>query len=81
MHDHGKKMVKMKAAEGQRRVRNQPTRDICFHGSDKYTNDSHGTFLFVYFVFYLLLKCDLIEETLVSHSKCIDYQIGTNFQS
>ena len=78
MQDHGKEMVKMKAVEGQRRVRNQPTRDVCFHGSNKYTNGSHGTFLFVYFVFYLLLKCDLIEETLVAHRKCVDYQIGTH---
>ena len=41
----------MKAVEGQQRVRNQPTRYVCFHGSNKYTNGSHGTFLFVYFVY------------------------------
>ena len=34
--------------------------------------------VFVYFVFYLLLKCDLIEETLVAHRKCVDLQIGTH---
>ena len=34
----------MKAVEGKRRVRNQPTRDVCFHGSNKYTNGSHGIF-------------------------------------
>ena len=35
-------------------------------------------FVFVYFVFYLLLKCDLIEETLVAHRKGVDSPIGTN---
>ena len=78
MQDHGKEMVKMKAVEGQRRVRNQPTRDVCFHGFNKHTNTSHGTFLFVYFGFYLVLKSDLIEETLVANRKCVDYQIGTH---
>ena len=68
----------MKAVEGQIRVRNQPIRDVCFHGSNKYTNGSHGIFLFVYFVFYLLLKSDLIKETFVAHRKCVDYQIGTH---
>ena len=48
-----------------------------FHGSNKYTNGSHETFFFVYFVVYLPLKCDLIKETLVAHRKCVDYQIGT----
>ena len=67
----------MKTVEGQRKVRNQPMRYVCFHGSNKYTNDSHGTFLLVYLVFSLLLKCDLIEESLVAHRKCADYQIGT----
>ena len=68
----------MKAVEEQRKVRNQPTRDVCFHGFNKYTNGCHRTFFFVYFVFYLLLKSDLIEETLVAHRKCVDYQIGTH---
>ena len=72
MQDHRKEMVKMKAVEGQRRARNQPTRDVCFHGFNKYTYGSHGKCLFVYFVFYLLLKCDLIDETLVAHKKCED---------
>jgi hypothetical protein len=46
MQDHEKEMVKMKAVEGQRRVRNQPNRDVCFHGSNKYTNGSHeGVFV------------------------------------
>ena len=62
MQDHGKEMVEMKAVEELRRVRNQPT-----NGSNKYTNGSHGKFLFVYFVFYLMLKCALIEETSVAH--------------
>ena len=62
----------MKALEEQRRVGNQPTRDVCFLGSNKYTNGSHRTFLFVYLVFYLLLKCDPIEGTLVAHRKCVD---------
>ena len=78
MQDHEKEMVKMKAVEGQRRVRNQPIRDFCFRGSNKYTNGSHETLLFVYFVSYLLLKSDLIEETLVAHRKCIDYPTGTH---
>ena len=69
-------MVKMEDVEGQRRVRNQPTRVVCFHGSNKYANGSHGKRLCVYFVFYLLLKSDLSEETLVAHRKCVDYQIG-----
>ena len=34
-------------------------------------------FVFVYFVFYLVLKRDIIEETLVAHRKCEDGQIGT----
>jgi len=72
MQDHGKEMVEMKAVEEQRRVRNQPTRDVCFHGSNTYTNGSHETFVFVNFVFYLLLKCDAIEETLVAYRKCAD---------
>ena len=76
MQEHGKEMVERKAVEGgkmeQTRVRNQPTRDMCFHGSNKYTNGSHGTFLLVYFVFYLLLKWDPIEDTLVAHRKCLD---------
>ena len=62
MQDHGKEMVEMKDVEEQRRVRNQPTRNVCFHGSNKYTNGSHGKF-WVYFI--LLLKCDIIEETLL----------------
>ena len=40
-----------------------------------------GIFVFVYFVFYLLLKCDIIEETLVAHRKCKDYQIGTHLSN
>ena len=36
----------MKAVEEQRRVRNQPTRDFCFYGSNKYRNGSHGNFFF-----------------------------------
>ena len=35
-------------------------------------------FVFFSFVFYLRLKCDLIEETLVVHNKCVDQQIGTH---
>ena len=35
--------------------------------------------VFVYFVFYLLLKCDPIEETVVADRKCVDKQIGTDF--
>ena len=35
-------------------------------------------FLRVYIVFYFLLKCDIIEETLVAHRKCKDEQIGTH---
>ena len=42
MQERGKETVEMKAVEEQRRVRNQPTRDVCFHGSNKYTNGSHG---------------------------------------
>ena len=72
MQDHGKEIVEMKAVEEQQRVRNQRTRDVCFHGSNKYTKGSHGNFLFVYFLFYLLLNCDLIEETWVAHRKCMD---------
>ena len=72
MQDHGKDMVEMKAVEEQRKVRNEPTRYVCFHDSNKYTKSSHEIFLFVYFVFYLLQKCDLIEETLVAHMMCID---------
>ena len=64
--------------KGQRSVWNQPTIDVCFHGSNKYTNSSRGTFLFVYFVFYFLLKNDLIEETCVAYRKCVHYQIGTH---
>ena len=30
------------------------------------------TFVFVNFEFYLLLKCDIIEETLVAHRKWED---------
>ena len=74
MQERGKETVEMKAVEEQRRVRNQPTRDVCFHGLNKYTNGSHGTVYFVYFVLYLLLKSDLIEETLVAHKKCVDYK-------
>ena len=44
MQDHGKEMVEMKAVGEQRRVRNHPTTDVCFHGSNKYTNGSHGKF-------------------------------------
>ena len=29
-------------------------------------------FVFVDLVFYLLLNCELIEETLVAHRKCVD---------
>ena len=29
-------------------------------------------FVLVYFVFYFMLKCDPIEETLVAHRKCVD---------
>ena len=44
MKDHGKEIVEMKAVEEQRRVRKHPLIDVCFHGSNKYTNGSHGTF-------------------------------------
>ena len=76
--DHGKEIVEMKAVEGQRSLRNEYTRDVCFHRFNKYTNGSHGKILFAWFVFHLLLNCDLIEETLVAHGKCVDYQIGTH---
>ena len=72
MKDHGKEIVEMKAVEEQKILRNHPTRDLCFHGSNKYTNGCHGKFCVVYFVFYLILKCDIIEETLVDHRKCED---------
>ena len=32
-------------------------------------------YVFVYFVCFLLLKCDLIEETFVAYRQCIDSQI------
>ena len=64
--------MEMKAVKEQRTLRKQPTRDVCFHGSNKYTNGIMENVLFVYFVFYLLLKCDRIEETLVAHSKCVE---------
>jgi len=35
-------------------------------------------FVFVDFVFYLLLNCEPIEETLIANRKCVDYQIGTH---
>ena len=38
-------------------------------------------FVFVYFVFYLLLKCDIIEETLVSHRKCKDWDLFVNLKT
>ena len=44
MQDHGKEIVDMKAVEEKRRVRNQHTRDVSFHGSNKYTKGSHGKF-------------------------------------
>ena len=59
----------MKALEEKRRVRNQRTRHVCFHGSNKYTNGSHGKILLVYSMLYWLLKCDMIEETLVAPRK------------
>ena len=77
MQDHGKEIVEMKAVEVQRRVVNHPTRDVCFHGSNKYTNGSNDNFVFVYLVFYLLLTCNIIEETLVAHRKCEDLKNGT----
>ena len=78
MKDHGKEMVEIKAVEEQSRVRNQPTIGVCFHGSNKYTNGSHGIFFFFCFVFYLRLICDLIEKTLIAHRKYVDYQIETH---
>ena len=44
MQDHGKEIVEMKAVEEQRRVRNHPTRTVCFYGSNKYTNGSIENF-------------------------------------
>ena len=79
MQDHGKEIVEMKAVEEKRRVRNHPTRDFCFHGSNKYTKSAMEIFLFVYFVFFLLLQCDIIEETLVADRKCKDLYIMTHF--
>ena len=71
MQDHGKKMVEMKAVEAQRRVRNHPTRDVCFHVSNKYTNGSHRKFSFCLFCVLLAAEIEIeIEETLVAHRKC-----------
>ena len=42
MQYHGKDIVGIKAVEEQIRLGNQPTRDVCFHGSNRYTNGSHG---------------------------------------
>ena len=56
MQDHGKEMVKMKAVGGQRRVGNQPTRDVCFFGSNKYTNGSRGTFFVCLFSVLLVAQ-------------------------
>jgi hypothetical protein len=56
MQERGKETVEMKAVEEQRRVRNQPTRDVCFHGSNKYTNGSHGKFCVSLFCVLLAAK-------------------------
>ena len=56
----------MKAVEEERSVRNHPTKDVCCQGSNKYTKAAMENLVFVYFVFYLVLKCDIIEETLVA---------------
>ena len=69
MQDHGQEIVEMKAVEEKRRVRTNPTRD---------TKAVMESFVFVYFVFYLLLQCDIIEETLVADMKCKDLQIRTH---
>ena len=52
------------------RVRNQRTRDVCYMAPINIQMAAMEFFV-LYFVFYLLLKCDLIEETLVAHKKCI----------
>ena len=44
MQDREKEMVEIKAVEEQRRVGNLPTRDVCFHGSNEYTNGSNRKF-------------------------------------
>ena len=55
MQDQWKYSVEMKAVEEQRRVRNHPTRDVCFHDSNEYKNGSHGKFC----VFVCLLAAEM----------------------
>ena len=72
MQDHGNKMVEMKAVEEQRRVRNRPPEMFVSMAPINIQIAAMEHFVFVYFGFYLLLKCGLIEETLVAHRKCVD---------
>ena len=72
MQDHGKEIAEKKAVEEQRRVRNQHTRDVCSMAPINIQMTAMENFGLLFFLFYLLLKCDLVEETLVAHRKCVD---------
>ena len=65
-------MVEMKAVEEQRRVRNLPEIFVSMAPINIQMAAMENL------VFYLLLNCEMIEETLVAHRKCVDLQIGTH---
>ena len=69
MQDHGKEMVEMKAVEEQRTLKNNLLEMFVSMASINIQMTAMENVLFVYFVFYLLLKCDLNEETFVAHRK------------
>ena len=61
----------MKAVENQRRVKNLLEMFVSM-APINIQKAVMENFVFVYFVFFLLLRCDLNEETLVAHRKCSD---------
>ena len=78
VQDHGKEMVKMKAVEGQRRARNQSSELFVSMAPINIQMVAMEHFCLFILCFTCLLKTDQIEETLVAHRKCVDYQMKTH---